>query len=111
MEDVPAFDTAKVAAHLRKHGGFDEPQAAAIVDATVRATAGLVTRNHFDAAMEKQAHLIEAAMEREALKASKAFTTIERDLARTINAQTWRYIGAVGAILALFRWVIPAAGG
>lgn len=91
--DVPPFDTQKTAAEVRDAGGFSQQQADAIVTASVRATANLVTKAMLDAALEKQTQ------------------ELRTEICKAINAQTWRYVaftGAMlGAMLGLLRWLFP----
>lgn len=91
--DVPPFDTQKTAAEVRDAGGFSQQQADAIVTASVRATANLVTKAMLDAALEKQTQ------------------ELRTEICKAINAQTWRYVaftGAMlGAMLGLVRWLFP----
>lgn len=91
--DVPAFDTQRTAAEVRDAGGFSQQQADAIVTASVRATANLVTKAMLDSALKKQTQ------------------ELRTEIYKAINAQTWRYVTFTGAMLAamlgLVRWLFP----
>ena len=87
--DVPAFDTQKTAAGVRDAGGFNQQQADAIVHATVRATANLVTREQMNTALDRQT------------------AELRTEIYKAINGQTWRFVAATGAMLGLLRWLFP----
>ena len=97
MQDVPPFDTAKATARIRVAGGFGQEQAEAIVGGMVRGTEHPAT--HAD--LERLGDKLQAAIDGQTKE-------LRVEVQRALNAQTWRYIGATGALLALMRWLLPA---
>ena len=104
MQDVPPFDTAKATAEIRVAGGFGQEQAEAIVGGMVRGTEHPAT--HAD--LERLGDKLQAAIDKLQAAIDGQTKELRVEVQRALNAQTWRYIGATGALLALMRWLFPA---
>jgi hypothetical protein len=93
LPDLPPFDTRQVVERLQERG-VESAQAGAIVDALVDATQRLVTKRDLEEATKT-------------LATTSALETLATDIQKSINAATWKFLGGVGVILAIFRWLLP----
>lgn len=88
--DLPPFDTQQVVERLHKEGGFEMGQASAIGSALVAATQRLATKRDL-----------------EPLATNSELQKLATDIQKSINAATWKFLGGVSVISAVFRWLIP----
>ena len=73
---------------------MEPAQAGAIVDALVDATQRLVTKRDLDEATKP-------------LATASELEKLATEIHKSINTATWKFLGGVGVILAIFRWLLP----